>query len=206
MNFFSSKPRLVGLVSALLVVCGLLLTVLLGAYLVYIRRDGRPTVRMLAKSLPIASLGSQRISYGAFLSARDAVQVYLASDAAKQVGLNRPFGADLEKSVLDRLMREAAISDLAERRRISLPDAQVRVAFAELVLSTSSTLPNVAQYLEDAFHWTEEEYRQNILRPVLLEEHLAAAMASTTEASYAALDTAIRERLSKPDVKIYLSF
>lgn len=206
MIHLSSQKYLFFLTGTLVAVCCLIIAAFSTAYFVYIRRDGSPVIRAMSRSLPVARIGSRRLTYGDFLFARDAAQSYLASEAAQQAGLRRSFGPDLEKSALDRLVREAAVIDIATQRRVKVTDADVRAAFANLVLATSSTLPNVAQYLSDTFHWTEEEYRRNILRPVLLEERLAAAMGSSTEAGFAALESSLRDRLAQPDVNVYLKF
>lgn len=173
---------------------------------VYIKRQDTPFIRKTASWLPAAKVGNRTITYGDFLASRDAIYVYMASQAASDAGLAGPVTPQVEKNALDRLVREAIEKEYAEQKGIRVTDEDVRVAFAELILSTSSTIPNVAQYLQDTFKWTEEDFREKVLRPSLLEGKVAESMSSSTDDQLTLLETYVSKRQSEKDVKIYLKF
>ncbi len=197
----------------------LILGVLLGATgivsAVYIQRSDASVVRVLAGWLPAARVGSDYIAYREFIASRDALRVYLASDAAKSAGLSGPVNAMVEKNALERLTREVAAQEIAAERKVSVSDEDIAVAFADLLAKTSSTVPNVGEYLQTTFHWSEEQFRARVIRPALLEEKLAATFPAKESSpengvepypGFVELEKYLQERLAKPDVKTYLRF
>ncbi|MEK7655865.1 MAG: hypothetical protein AAB386_04265, partial [Patescibacteria group bacterium] len=56
------------------------------------------------------------------------------------------------------------------------------------------------------FGWDEENFRQEVLKPALLEQHVGAALAQEKQGDLNALQTYMTERLAKPDVVRYLRF
>lgn len=177
-------------------------------YSVYVLRSDGKVIRAIAKGFPAARVGSQTIPYGRFLEVRDTMRVYLASDAAKAAGGSvTSLTPDLEKNIVDRLERDAAMKQLADARHAVVTDDQIHEAFTELLAHTSSSESDINKYLADNYHWTKSDFEQNVIRPSLLETELAKTYpASSTDDSFAAFDAAITDRLKQPDVKIYLRF
>lgn len=175
-------------------------------YSVYLRRSDDPAVRRLAASFPAARLGSRFISYADFLRSRDTLRVYLRSEAAAREGYAQSLTPEIEKNALARLVRQAALEEVAAQRQVRVSDEEVSASFDQLIRSTSTTVPNIAQYLNETFQWTEKDFRDVVLRPALLEERLAATFASSTQDQRMATEAYLRNRLAKPDVKLYLQF
>lgn len=173
-------------------------------YAVYVRRSDAPVVRRAASFFPVARVGSRFIPYVNFLRSRDTLRVYLRSEAAQQEGYAQSVTSEIEKNALERLVRQVALEELAAQRQVSVSDEEVRDSFAQLVRSTSTTVPNIAAYLKETFQWTEGEFRSLVLRPAMLEERLAATFASSTRDQQRAMDAYLRNRLAKPDVKLYI--
>ena len=182
---------------------------------VYTKRADNAVIRVFAGALPAAKVGDEKISYKEFLTTRETLKVYLASQAAKDANLAQELTPELEKNGFQRMVREIIVNDIARERNVSVTDEDVRDAFTELVLTTSSTIPNVAQYLEETFHWTEEEFRARVIRPSLLETRLAMSFAGATEADatpeqieagYAQFEQEVVKREAGDDVRIYLQF
>jgi FKBP-type peptidyl-prolyl cis-trans isomerase (trigger factor) len=136
------------------------------------------------------------------------MRVYLASDAAKAAGASVPtLTPDLEKSIIDRLERDAALKEIAVTRKAVVTDDQVTEAFTQLLAHTSSSQSDIEKYLADNYHWTKEDFKQNVIRPSLLETEVAKTYStSSTNDSFAAFDAEITTRLKRPDVKTYLRF
>lgn len=173
-------------------------------YGVYVKRSDSSLIRTLGASLPAARVGSYRISYGDFLRSRDTLRVYLASDAAKEAKLAGPMTPSVEKNALDRLVRDAAVVDMAQQKKVVVSDDEVNTEFGKLMLSASTTQSDVDQYLRQTFNWNQEQFRQYVMRPALTEQHLAQTLTTSTDQQQAAVETAIDARLAQPDVKYYL--
>ncbi len=181
---------------------------------VYIQRSDASVVRAIGGGLPAARVGGDRISYREFVASRDALRVYLSSEAAQSAGLAGPVNATVEKNALERLTREAAVKELAAERKVTVADEEIMAAFTDLLAQTSSTVPNVGEYLEKTFHWNEEQFRARVIQPALLEERLAATFPATPPTEngtepypgFVELEKYLQERLAKPDVKTYLRF
>ena len=196
-----SKKLLIGLI---------VLTVLeMGAiglmYEVYQKRSDAPVVRAFASWFPAARVGSESVSYGKFLESRDAVKNYFASDAGKQAGATG-MTLDVEKGTLDQLVRRVILEDLAKEKNVQLSNSDVQKQFDDIAAQASSTMPDPDKYLKDTFHWTKAQFEDNVVRPELLQERVAAVYATDTQQGAAALETEVQTRLGKPDVHIFLNF
>lgn len=172
---------------------------------VYVQRSDARPVRIFASWFPAARVGSHIVTYGKFLEARDAVKFYFASDAGKQAGA-AGVTVDVEKGALDQLVRRSVLEDVAREKHVTLSNDDVQKQFDEIALQASSTMPDVGKYLQETFHWTKAQFQENVIRPELLQERLAATYASDTQQGAAALETDVQTRLTKPDVHIFLTF
>ncbi|MBP9864726.1 SurA N-terminal domain-containing protein [Patescibacteria group bacterium] len=200
------KSRIMPIVSVLGAVILVAGAVIWMAYAVYIQRSDAKIVRTLGSWLPAAQVGPKTIRYGEFLDTRDTIRIYLSSEAAKGAGLAGPLTSEVEKNALDRMIREQITLQLAENRKVTVTDEEVRAAFASLIQQTSSTMPDPAQYLTDTFHWTEDQFRNRVIRPALEEERVAQTYASTTQEQQTAFESIMAERIKSSDVKTYLKF
>lgn len=202
---FLSKRSLVLILMALVLFVAVTVLTIWVSTSVYVQRSDSGVIRKIAFWLPAAKIGSHNITYGEFLTTRDTVRRYLNSSAAQDMALSQPVTAEVEKNALLRLIRERIVTDLAQEKGVVVSDEEVRNAFTTMVADTSSTIPNVAQYLSENFGWTEEEYRSKVIRPVLLEERVAETFSSSTDQSLK-MEEYVSDRMAKPDVKIYLKF
>jgi hypothetical protein len=176
-------------------------------YDVYSRRADDAFAKSIGAMFPAAKVGAHTISYGDFLKSRDTLKTYLNSDLAKQEGMSQPMTIDLEKGALDRLVREQVVKELAAKRDLSVSDQDVKSAYDKFVQEASSSTKNdVPTVIRDTFHWSEAEYRENVIRPILLEQLAAQSLASSTDAQVDSLETYATQRLAQPDVKYYLKF
>ena len=177
-------------------------------YSVYAKRSGGPIVRVIAKMFPLPAgrIGSQTILYRDFLTNRDTLDHFLKSPAAAAQQLAVPLDAELEKNVLEKMMHETALKELGAEKNVTVSNDELRKYFTDVVAQASSTTPDIGVYLLDNFGWSEEDFRQNVLRPALLEEKLGAEMAKEKQGDPSALAVYLEERLSRKDVTRYLKF
>jgi len=205
-----AKPRKL-VMTVVLIAAGVV--VVLGAavgftYAVYIARSENVVVRAIADVLPIpaAKVGTHAILYREYLKTYDTVKTFVNSKAAKDQKLNVPIDANLAKSTLEKLIYQEALSELAEQKKVTVTDEELRAFFTDVVSAASSTTPDVGVYLLDNFGWNEEDFRQNVLRPALLEQKLGTEMMNENGGDSTALATYMTKRLSDPDVVRYLRF
>ncbi|MFH1078177.1 MAG: SurA N-terminal domain-containing protein [Patescibacteria group bacterium] len=175
---------------------------------VFASRSDSGLIRGLSSILPIpaAKVGSRTVLYRDFLKTCDTVKAFIASDAAKEQGLNVPFDATLEKNAFEKLIRQAAIEEFAAETGIEVTDAELRAFFTDVVAAASSTTPDVGVYLLENFGWNEEDFRQNVLKPALLEQRVGTKLTEEAEGDTMAFTAWLEERLAKPDVVRYVRF
>lgn len=196
-------------VAALFVVITAVGTAAGTAWAMYVKHSDSMTVRRIASafSIPAARVGDRTVSYLDYLSAKETMRIFLASEAAAQQGISIPFDQELEKNIFEKLINEAALFDVAEARGIDVADSELRAFYADVVQAASGTTSDIGQYLLDTYGWDEETFRQRVLRVALTEEKLTASFAGDgASVDPAAVATAIRERLDRDDVKRYLRF
>jgi hypothetical protein len=177
------------------------------AYAVYSKANDNVYTRLVGRALPVAKVGSKTVSYYKFLTMRDAINKFINGEAGKAAGVTAPPENELNKNIVDRLARILVLQELGQQKNVSISDDDVRAVFADVVkVAASSTTPNVADYLYKNYGWNEEDFRQEVLRPALLEQKLAIELAKEKNGDMTALETAITDRLSKSDVVFYIKF
>ncbi len=205
----SQKNKLIILFVALGAVIVLAAAGGLLTYEVYYKVNDSAVVRGVAGlfGLPAAKVGSRQVSYAKFLMTRDAVKRFVNSEAGKEVGATMPPENALNKNILERLVRQEMIQEIADQKKLAVTDDEVKAIFADVVkAAASSTTPDISQYLWNNYGWNEENFRQEVLRPALLEQKLANEMAKEKQGDQNALETELAARALKPDVVYYLKF
>jgi len=192
-------------IAVLVIVAGCGLTI----FEVYYKVNDSKPVRFLAKTfdLPAARVGKYKVSFDRFVKTRDAVIHFINSDAGKEVKATMPPQDVLDKNVLDRLLRQLIVQEMAEQKKIAVTDDEVKTVFADVVkAAASSTTPNVSEYLSNNYGWNENDFRSQVLLPALLEQKVGMELAKEMPTDQNALETAITARRASPDVVIYLKF
>jgi hypothetical protein len=154
----------------------------------------------------VAKIGNRTVSYAQFLDARDTLKVYFASSAAIQAGMTGPITTEIEKNAFDRIVRETEDQELAGQRHVSVTEDDVKKSFDELIASTSSTVPDVDKYLKETFNWNQSQFKDKVVRPAMLEQAIATSFSTSTDEQSALYEAYLTQRLTQPDVKIYLKF
>ncbi|MDD5725960.1 MAG: SurA N-terminal domain-containing protein [Patescibacteria group bacterium] len=205
----SQKNKLIILFVALGAVIVLAAAGGLLTYEVYYKVNDSAVVRSVAGlfGLPAAKVGSRQVSYARFLMTRDAVKRFVNSEAGKEVGATMPPENALNKNILERLVRQEMIQEIADQKKVTVSDEDVKAIFADVVkAAASSTTPDISQYLWNNYGWNEDNFRKEVLKPALLEQKLANEMAKEKQGDQNALETELAARALKPDVIYYLKF
>ncbi len=206
MKYKNMSPRVRVVMFILILLCIGIATLVGVGYAVYFKRSDAGYARVLGGWMPAARIGNSFVSYSSFLASRDTMKNYLQSPLAKKQNMDPTLTPDLEKASLQRLMSEKVIQELAKQKKVIVPDADIRGSFAEMIAMSSSTIPNVAEYLKQTFNWNEDQYRENIVKPAILEERVLATMASDTQMQYTLMKATMSQQMAEPNAKIFLKF
>lgn len=204
---FSMNRRVVLIGASVLI----LITVLIGTFLtsVYIAKSESPIIAKLAAwtSLPAARVGKMSVPYSEYLKHVEAQRVFLSGPAAAAEGSTGEI-TDRERAMaLDRAIRIAVIEEAADKAKIVVTPLDVERAYDGLVARAgTSTSPGELQaFLRDQFGWDEPDFKQEVVRPALIEDTLRNRNLLETKDA-AAFDAQLEDRLKKPDVVKYLKF
>lgn len=175
---------------------------------IFVRHSDQTVVRRVADFVPVpaAKLGGKTIFYRDFLHARDTLRTFLASPAAKEQQLEMPLDQTLEKNVLEKLLMQAALEELAEQKNVQISQEELHQSFSQVIAAASSTTPDIGLYLMQNFGWNEEDFRQQVLRPALLEQKLSELLTQEAQGDPNALGLHLEKRLQEKDVVRYLRF
>lgn len=175
---------------------------------VFIAHSDHAVIRQMSGILPIpaARLGQKTVLYRNFLAERDTMRFFLNSEAAKEQGVDTSFDAQAEENLLEKMLQDAALEELAEQKNITVTDEELRAYFADVVAAAASTTGDIGSYLLKNFGWSEEDFRQQVLRPAILEDRLGAELAKEKPDDPDALAIYMSERLQQKDVVRYLRF
>lgn len=174
---------------------------------VYLDRSDAKLVRIFGSWLPAAKVNGDKISYGDVLRTRDTLKTYLNSDAAKAQGFAQELTPDLEKkATVERLIRDHIVEGLAREKKVELSSADVRAEYEKMILAASSTMPNVGEFLSKSFGWNEDDFRQNVVRPALLENRVAMTYGTSTEEQITKFQVDVQDRMKADSIKIYLKY
>jgi hypothetical protein len=178
------------------------------AWQIFVKRSDAGYIRSVTSVLPIpaARVGSRVVLYREFLSSRETLKTFLASPAAKEQGMSVPFDANLERNALEKLLVQRVLEGIAEERHVAVNEEELRQYFSEVLSATSSTTPDVGSYLLQNFGWSEDDFRQNVLKPALLEQKISAALAEEANDDPDALNRMVAQRMERGDVVRYVRF
>jgi hypothetical protein len=199
----------------LMIVGGLIVAILIAVIYavllwgVYVSHWDTPFTRVMAKTvyIPVARVGKTSISLSRFYEDVDSLKTYLASESAKASGGNREITNDDRSQALERLIEEAAIEEMAMQKEVTLEDAEIDKAIDEQFVSVSSTRQDLEKEINDSYGWSLQDFKDHIVRPILLERKLAVlANSSDSQQGLSDVINVLAERVQKEDVVRYLKF
>lgn len=183
---------------AIVIVCG---TIVSGAYAVralYLAPQDRPWIRRVVTRLPIpiARVGSQYVRYEEYLAQRDATRAFLRSPVARGQGLPTEIDVNAERAILNQLVRVAAVQEMAKTANLALRAGEVDRMYQDLLgrAGTSTEPGEVAAYLQSTFGWSEQTFKERVVRPAVLETVVKQEMYKGDEAAF---EKALQDKIGK---------
>lgn len=174
---------------------------------VYYKHWDTPFVTKVANALPLpaARMGARTILYRDYLRDVRSVERYLSSDEARNINVSRPMTDEDRKNALDRLLREAALDELALARNVNVSDAQMQEAMQTLNL-TSTTTREFEDLIAKNFGWTMDDFKMHVVRPSLLTNLMAPSYAVDHGNDPKAFEKYLDERIQGKDAVRYVKF
>ncbi|HVM90344.1 MAG TPA: hypothetical protein VMU11_00395 [Verrucomicrobiae bacterium] len=199
------NPRVLLLIAAAIIIIVVACAGIAASGYVYHVESG-PMIPLIGW-LPAARVGSQTVTYAQYLQHVQVQRTFIEGPAARDQGVSTTFDDTQRSAALERAIRIAAIDDMAMKAGIQATPLDVERAYLGLVdrAGTSTTPQEIHDFLHDQFGMDENEFKQLVVRPALLEDTLRQA-ASIGSSDPNAFDTQLQARLGEPDVVRYIRF
>lgn len=170
------RPRRSKRIVTAAIAAGAVLVALVAAgSLVYLRTPTDGYVRAMTKVVPFpaAVVGTDVITIGEYLRERDALDAYFQSSAGETGTV--PSEDEIEQNLMDTLVHKFAVNHLANAAGITVDEQRVDAFYAQAVGGADSD--TFAQELDRMFGWTVDEFRDRVVRPVVLAMQLGEQIA-----------------------------
>ena len=174
---------------------------------VYYRHWDGPFITQLAERTPIpaAKVGSRTILLRNYLRDMRSVEKFLSSEAAAMENQKRDMTDADKKMVLDRLIQEAAVAEVADARNIHVEPEQEAAVMEELQITATSTAEFLV-YISENYGWTLDEFKSHVVHPVILTRLLSASFSADHDGDTDAFGKYMDERTKRDDVVWYVKF
>lgn len=155
---------------ALAAAAGVLTLVIVVSSLVYLRPTTDGAVRAIVGVLPYpaAVVGSDVITVNEYLEERDALDAYFKSSAG-ETGV-APGEEEIARNIMDTLVHKSAVNHLADEAGVAVDESRVDAFYDQAVGGTDRD--QFALQLESMFGWSVDEFRDRVVRPVVLAMQL----------------------------------
>lgn len=138
--------------------------------IVYLREPTSGAVRAIVGVLPYpaAVVGSDVITIGEYLRERDALEAYFQS-TADETGA-APSEEEITSNIVDTLVHKSAVNRLAAEAGVTVDEARVDAFYEQAVGGVDRD--QFELQLESMFGWSVDEFRERVVRPVVLAMQL----------------------------------
>lgn len=174
----SSKKmkRMIAIIIGLIIILPIL-TFLVGVYKFQWQGKFVDSV-MQVIPLPAASVNGQWVNYAEWRDGVDTVTHFYAQK--EELGLSSSLPdlttAQIELNELDRLIEKQLLEDLAAQYQITVSAEEIETEYTTSILPQATDEAEVIKTVETLYGWTLDEFKQEIVREVVLRGKLQTAM------------------------------
>lgn len=145
---------------------GALVFVAIVTSIVYLRAPTDAVVRAVVRVLPYpaAVVGTDVITIGEYLEERDALDAYFTSSAG-ETG-TAPSETEITRNIMDTLVHKSAVNRMAGDMALVVDESRVDAFYEQALGGTDEE--QFALQLESMFGWNVDEFRERVVRPVVL--------------------------------------
>lgn len=126
---------------------------------------------------PVAYVNGVAVSYGEYLEDLATLQDFYDRQLEENPQLmeSLPSRDDLKQNTLDRLVQNIVMEEEAEKYGVEVTRSDVETEFARVVAAAGS-LDTVMEDISDLYGWTEDEFKEKVIRSFLLQQKLGEAL------------------------------
>ncbi len=176
-KFGSKKMKwVIGVIVALIIILPCV-TFLLGVY--KFEWQGPFVDRVMrAVPLPAATVNGEWINYAEWSRGVATVNHFYAQK--EELGLSSSLpdltAEQIESNELDRLIEQQLLEDLAAQYQISVSPDEIEVEYTASILPQATNEAEIIETVEKLYGWTLDEFKQEIVREVVLRAKLQTTM------------------------------
>ncbi len=134
-----------------------------------------PTVKNIVRvvPLPVAIVNGQGLWYYDFVDAYDTLDyAYSQPEVFQASGLTqRPTAAELEVIVLDRMIKDRLVRQLASRQKVVVSRAEIDAEMKKLI-EQSGSKAEVEQKIRSLYRWDLPTFQKRVVEPFLIRQQL----------------------------------
>lgn len=174
----SSKKmkRMIAVIIALIIVLPII-TFLIGVYKLQWQGKFVDSV-MNVIPLPAASVNGQWVNYAEWREGVATVNHFYAQKEELGLGSSLPdlSSEQIESNELDRLIEKQLLEDLAAQYQITVTAEEIETEYTSSILPQATDEAEVIKTVETLYGWSLDEFKQEIVREVVLRGKLQQAM------------------------------
>lgn len=146
------------------------------------RVSNNPTINKVAQVLHLsaASVNGQKVLYADYIGDFNTLKKFYSAQGSDFPPVS---DQDISDMTISRLVANKLIEQLAQKYNVTVVDADVDAKKQQL-LSTFQDQAQVDAELQKNYGWTFDTYVQKVIRPLILEQKLQEAFASSTDATF----------------------
>lgn len=197
--------------SKLLISLGLIVIVIFGILIffglgLYYHKFNAQTTQLITKIIPypVAIVNFKPISYYQWEKQTRALLNFYEKEKIKNPKLSIPTLVETENHVLDRMINEEITKELAKRYQLLVTTNDLETSINELVKSPEiGSVEILNQQLSELYNWSLDDFKKEILEPMLLKNKVATAIALDERINQDALKKAeeILDKIKKGEEK-----
>ncbi len=139
---------------------------------------------------PAALVNNNIIKYSDFTDDIKTLTRFYSKIGAQQPEMAQPTEADIRKNVMDRLIQNELLKESAAKYDLSVTDQEVDDEFDKLADQRGPGAVSISDEIMDLYGWSVDQFKEKVLRPYLLQQKLAEALAKDDSINQAAEDKA----------------
>ena len=120
-------------------------------------------------NVPAVDVNGSKIFYSEYARDLKTLNKFYSSSLPEDA---MPNDDEISDQVMSRLISNVMIRDLAKKYNLSVNDAEIEQVKQEIIQNFSGE-EAMLKDLNEKYGWTFEEYKENVIRPLLLEQKLS---------------------------------
>lgn len=127
--------------------------------------------------IPAVDVNGSKVAYADYVRDIQTIKKFYESSVPAE---SRPTEEEMSDQAISRLISNAMIKDLSKNYDIKVEEADI-AKIKDQIVANFANEEAMLKDLKDKYGWTFEQYRENVVRPLLMEQKLAEAFSAGTD-------------------------